>query len=177
MQGWRKRKPLVLYKDWCLHLAVKTVIALINWIATMPGVTVGQGLWQERVLEQSGNCCIMAWKMPLVLFFLLFVLVLPPWDSYRKKKKIAIIRCPASNKRRCWWIEILVFPDLFSHWLGQVTQPFSLCLLCIFCKVRGWRVKSGNFTRKLMGKLRYLYLQMQVVKQCIVLLVFWGFLL
>lgn len=50
-------------------LPFKTVMALINWIATMPGVTMGQGLWQEHALEQSGNCCIVTWKIPLSFCF------------------------------------------------------------------------------------------------------------
>lgn len=43
-------------------------------------------------------------------------------------------------------------------------QPFSLYLLCILCKVGGWRVKKGNFAGKLMGKLRYLYPQVKSSK-------------
>lgn len=50
-------------------LPFKTVMALINWIATMPGVTIGQGLWHEHAFGQSGNCCIMAWKIPLIFCF------------------------------------------------------------------------------------------------------------
>lgn len=151
---------------WSLLSCIKTNVCILpskQWWHWLTGLLQCLELHRSRTLTRT--CSGAKWKLfhngmenSSNYCILTFCVGTPSMGSFQEgKKKLSSSRwCPASNKRKCWWIGTLVFPDLVSCWPGEVMQPFSFCLPCILCKAQGWRVKSGNFTRK--GKLRYLYL-------------------